>query len=93
MDTDETEAALAVAMVNAYAGRRLHDVFADGIKNHGGMGFTWDHDGHIHLTQAKTWQSHLGSPEPGLDRVADGRTYSEETLPDYPRLRTEPCQE
>jgi alkylation response protein AidB-like acyl-CoA dehydrogenase len=90
MDTDDPDAALAVAMMNAYAGQRLHDVFADGIKNHGGMGFTWDHDGHIYLKQAKTWQSHLGSPGQALDRVADVRNYSEETLPDYPRITTEP---
>jgi alkylation response protein AidB-like acyl-CoA dehydrogenase len=48
-------------------------VFADDMKNHGGMGFTWDHDAHIYLKQAKSWRNFLGSPEAYRDRLIESR--------------------
>jgi len=92
IDADEPDAARAVSTAKAYAGENLHRVFGDDIWNHGGMGFTWDHDGHIYMKQAKAWQNFLGSPEYHLDRVADIRDYSSRTLPDYPELTIDPYQ-
>jgi hypothetical protein len=37
------------------------------------MGFTWDHDGHIYLKQAKAWRNFLGSPEDHQDRLVEER--------------------
>ena len=92
IDNDTQDAARAVSTAKAYAGENLHRVFSDDIKNHGGMGFTWDHDGHIYMKQAKAWQNFLGSPEHHLDRVADVRDYSSRTLPDYPEITVDPYQ-
>lgn len=92
LDNDEADATQAVTMARAYAGDTLHDVFAADIKNHGGQGFTWDHDTHIYLKQAKAWQNFLGSPEDSLDRLADIRDYTERTLSDYPDLTTDAFQ-
>lgn len=90
IDNDTPDARRAATMAKAYAGEHMHDVFAADVKNHGGMGFTWDHDAHIYLKQARAFQQYLGAPERDLDRVADIRDYSSRTLPDYPELTTEP---
>jgi alkylation response protein AidB-like acyl-CoA dehydrogenase len=69
LDGEEPDAVRSVSAVKAYAADRLHRVFGDDIWNHGGMGFTWDHDGHIYLKQAKAWRNFLGSPEDHQDRL------------------------
>jgi alkylation response protein AidB-like acyl-CoA dehydrogenase len=73
LDEDEPDAARSVSAVKTYAADRLHRVFGDDIWNHGGMGFTWDHDGHIYLKQAKAWRNFLGSPEDHGDRLIEER--------------------
>lgn len=92
IENEASDAQQAVAMAKAYIGDNLHDVFADDIKNHGGMGFTWDHDTHIYLKQAKAWESYLGSAQHNYERVADSRDYSGRTLSDYPELTTDAFQ-
>ncbi len=73
LDADEPDAGRAVGATKAFAADRLHRVFGDDMKNHGGMGFTWDHDGHIYLKQAKAWRNFLGSPEEYSDRIIEAR--------------------
>jgi len=73
IDTDDTDAARAVSSAKSYAADRLHRAFGDDIKNHGGTGFTWDYDGHIHLKQAKAWRNFLGTPEEHRDRAIEAR--------------------
>lgn len=73
LENDEPDAGRAVAATKSYAADRLHQVFADDMKNHGGMGFTWDHDAHIYLKQAKSWRNFLGSPESYRDRLIESR--------------------
>jgi alkylation response protein AidB-like acyl-CoA dehydrogenase len=90
LDNDERDATRAVLQATIYVGETLHDVFAADIKNHGGQGFTWDHDTHIYLKQAKAWKNFFGSPERGRTELADIRDYSNETLADYPELTTDP---
>jgi alkylation response protein AidB-like acyl-CoA dehydrogenase len=70
---DEPDAAAAVSRTTVFAADRLHRVFGDDMKNHGGMGFTWDHDGHIYLKQAKAWRNFLGSPSTHRDRAIEER--------------------
>ncbi|WP_049889491.1 acyl-CoA dehydrogenase family protein [Natronolimnohabitans innermongolicus] len=77
LDEDEPDAARAAAATKAFAADRLHRVFGDDIWNHGGMGFTWDHDAHIYLKQAKSWRNFLGSPEANRDRLIDARLAAE----------------
>jgi alkylation response protein AidB-like acyl-CoA dehydrogenase len=46
------------------------------IQVHGGIGFTWEHDAHLHLRRALTVQSLLGGDGPATDvftMTADGR--------------------
>ncbi|APX97208.1 acyl-CoA dehydrogenase family protein [Natronorubrum daqingense] len=77
LDGDEPDAARAAAATKSFAADRLHRVFGDDIWNHGGMGFTWDHDAHIYLKQAKSWRNFLGSPEANRDRLIDARLATE----------------
>ena len=73
VEDDAPDARRAVSAAKAYAADRLHRVFGDDMKNHGGMGFTWDHDGHVYLKQAKAWRNFLGSPEEHRDRMIEER--------------------
>lgn len=73
IDNDEPDAGRAAAATKAYASDRLHRVFGDDMWNHGGMGFTWDHDAHIYLKQAKSWRNFLGSPEAARERLIEAR--------------------
>ncbi|THE64012.1 acyl-CoA dehydrogenase [Salinadaptatus halalkaliphilus] len=77
LDNDEPDATRAAAATKVYAADRLHRVFSDDIWNHGGMGFTWDHDGHIYLKQAKSWRNFLGSPESNRERLISARLATE----------------
>lgn len=79
IDNDEPDASRAASMAKAFAADRLHRVFADDIWNHGGMGFTWDHDAHIYLKAAKAWRNVLGSPEEHRERLIDARLSAHET--------------
>jgi alkylation response protein AidB-like acyl-CoA dehydrogenase len=72
--TDDPDARRAVAATKTYAADRLHRVFGDDIWNHGGLGFTWDHDAHIFLKQAKAWRNFLDSPERARERLIRERT-------------------
>jgi len=69
--TDDDDADRAVAAAASFCGRRCPRIFGDDIKNHGGQGFTWDHDTHIYLKQAKSWANFLGGPHAHRDRVID----------------------
>ena len=73
IDADEPDATRAVSAAKSYAADRLHRVFGDDMWNHGGTGFTWDHDAHIYLKQAKAWRNFLGSPEDHRERLIEAR--------------------
>jgi alkylation response protein AidB-like acyl-CoA dehydrogenase len=69
IENQTEDAPQTVAACKAYTADRLHRVFGDDIWNHGGLGFTWDHDSHIFLKQAKSWRNFLGSPESSRERL------------------------
>jgi alkylation response protein AidB-like acyl-CoA dehydrogenase len=73
LENDAKDAPRAVASATAFTTEECSNVFGDDIFNHGGMGFTWDHDAHIFLKQARTWETFLGSPEEHRERVAEAR--------------------
>jgi acyl-CoA dehydrogenase len=73
--TDAPDARRAVSAASAFTTHYAERITGDNVLNHGGIGFTWDHDAHIHLKQAKGWKNFLGSPEWHLDRVADMREF------------------
>ncbi|EMA41350.1 acyl-CoA dehydrogenase [Halococcus morrhuae DSM 1307] len=70
---DEDDARQAVSRATWYCTERCGELFEDDIFNHGATGYTWDHDGHIFLKQAKTWANLLGSPTEHRRRIADIR--------------------
>jgi alkylation response protein AidB-like acyl-CoA dehydrogenase len=72
-DEDKPDSSRAVSTLKVYAADRLHRVFGDDMWNHGGMGFTWDHDGHIYLKQAKAWRNFPRAPEHHSDRLIEER--------------------
>lgn len=77
LDNEEPDAGRAAGATKVFAADRLHRVFADDMWNHGGMGFTWDHDAHIYLKQAKSWRNFLGSPEAYRERLIEARLAAE----------------
>ena len=73
VENDDPDAPRAVASASAFVTEECTTIFGDDILNHGGMGFTWDHDAHIFLKQARTWETFLGTPEEHRERVAEAR--------------------
>lgn len=71
LDNDAPDTPRAISAATSFCTERCTDIFGKGILNHGGTGFTWDHDGHIYLKQAQSWENLLGSPEAHRERVAD----------------------
>lgn len=69
--TDSETAKVAVSTAKAHCIDTLVGVFGDDIQNHGGTGFTWEHDTHIYLKQARAWENLFGSTDDHRERVAD----------------------
>lgn len=72
---DNPDAPRAVSAAKAFCSDHCRRIFGDDIRNHGGVGFTWDDDGHLFLKQATAWSNFLGSPTDHRRRVADERGY------------------
>jgi alkylation response protein AidB-like acyl-CoA dehydrogenase len=70
LDNDVPEAPLAAAMAKAYAGEAARTVASNGLQVHGGIGFTWEHDIHLHLKRAKWGEATLGDASHHRERVA-----------------------
>ncbi|WP_431232927.1 acyl-CoA dehydrogenase [Mycolicibacterium psychrotolerans] len=64
------------------------------IQVHGGIGFTWEHDAHLHLRRALTVQAVLGGDGPATDvftltDAGHGRANSLDLPPEADELRTQ----
>ncbi|MEE2033238.1 acyl-CoA dehydrogenase [Rhodococcus chondri] len=44
------------------------------IQIHGGIGFTWEHDCHLHLRRAQTLRALFGEPDSALDSIVESGT-------------------
>lgn len=73
LDQDTDDARRAVSAAKSFCSEQCLDIFEADILNHGGMGYTWDHDAHLYLKQAKSWQNYLGDPVSHRERIADER--------------------
>jgi alkylation response protein AidB-like acyl-CoA dehydrogenase len=71
LSNDEPDASRAVAEANTYCTKQAVQIFGDDIQNQGGTGFTWDHDAHIYLKQAKAWENYLESPITQRERICE----------------------
>ena len=58
------------AAAKAYCSDAYFQNAADSLQIHGGVGFTWEYDVHLHLKRAKWSESFLGDPAWHRERVA-----------------------
>ena len=48
------------SLAKAYCSDTYFKCAADSLQIHGGVGFTWEYDVHLHLKRAKSTESFLG---------------------------------
>jgi alkylation response protein AidB-like acyl-CoA dehydrogenase len=70
-DVDDPVRAEAAAMAKAYVPESANAVTGECIQIHGGVGFTWDCDAHLHYRRAKQNDLLLGYHGVHRERVAD----------------------
>ncbi len=70
-DADEPVRAEAAAMAKAFVPESANYVAGESIQIHGGVGFTWDCDAHLHYRRAKQNDLLLGYHGIHRERVAD----------------------
>ena len=61
---------LIAAAAKAYCADAYATVAQETIQLHGGIGFTWEHDAHLHLKRAWSTRQLLGEPRYLRARVA-----------------------
>jgi alkylation response protein AidB-like acyl-CoA dehydrogenase len=59
---DAADRGLASSLAKAYASDAYTRAAATSVQVHGGIGFTWEHDAHLHLKRAKAAEVTLGGP-------------------------------
>jgi alkylation response protein AidB-like acyl-CoA dehydrogenase len=64
------DAAVAAAIAKATAGDAYRQVTAKAIQLHGGIGFTWEHDLHIHYKRAMSGEVTFGDAAWNRELVA-----------------------
>jgi len=60
----------AASLAKAYCGDAYFRCAGDAIQIHGGVGFTWEYDPHLHFKRARSSQSLLGDSSFHRERVA-----------------------
>ncbi len=71
IDADDADRHRAVHVAKAMAGLGARQAARDGLQTFGGIGFTWEHDLHLHLRRAYGDDALCGTHEWHLDRLAD----------------------
>jgi alkylation response protein AidB-like acyl-CoA dehydrogenase len=69
--SDDPELAVAAAVAHSYVGDAYLRAAGDTIQIHGGMGFTWEHDAHLHLRRARSSAELLGDARGERARLAE----------------------
>ncbi|MGI5404470.1 acyl-CoA dehydrogenase family protein [Streptomyces sp. CA-135486] len=69
--TDSPEAALAVAVAQAYTSRVAVHAAEECIQLHAGIGMTWEHPAHLYLKRAKSDEIALGTPGGHKEALAE----------------------
>lgn len=67
---DAAELRLAVALAKALSSEVYLDVATRYIQILGGIGFTWEHDAHLHLRRAKSTEVLFGAPSRHRETIA-----------------------
>ena len=68
---DSSEFPVAVRVAAAYCGRAYRWVATENIQVHGGIGFTWEHDAHLHYRRSWASETLLGSTDEHALAIAD----------------------
>ena len=71
IDVESPEAALAASRAKASASDAAVFCAQSAIQVHGGIGFTWEHDLHLHLKRARSAAAQLGTAGWHRQRIAD----------------------
>ena len=66
-----TEFPVAARVAAAYCGRAYRWVATENIQVHGGIGFTWEHDAHLHYRRSWASETLLGSTDQHYLTIAD----------------------
>jgi alkylation response protein AidB-like acyl-CoA dehydrogenase len=64
------ELSRVASLTKAWCSEAYFRCAADALQIHGGVGFTWEYDVHLHLKRARSMESFLGSPAWHRERVA-----------------------
>ena len=70
VDEEEPNAHTASCMAKAYCSEAYTAVAAEGIRIHGGLGFTWEQDLHLYYKRAVASERLLGDPSWSREQVA-----------------------
>lgn len=68
---DAPDLAVAAAAARVAASQAYEHASRENIQTHGGMGFTWEFDCHLHYRRAKLLSLQLGAPRVWKDRLID----------------------
>jgi alkylation response protein AidB-like acyl-CoA dehydrogenase len=68
---DSPEVAAVSSLAKAYCSDAYFFAATQNIQMHGGIGFTWEHDAHLHLKRAQASRLWLGDPTHHRARLAD----------------------
>jgi len=71
-DAEDAVRGEAAAMAKSFAGKAAIEVTGEGIQIHGGVGFTWECDAHLHYRRAKADDLLLGYHGTWRRKVGDG---------------------
>jgi alkylation response protein AidB-like acyl-CoA dehydrogenase len=66
----QPDATLATHVAKAYCSDAYFDVATESIHIHGGIGFTWEHPGHLYFRRAKSSQLMFGDATFHRERIA-----------------------
>src|SRR5207302_9269802 len=69
--TEVDELPVAARVAAAYCGRAYRWTAAENIQVHGGLGFTWEHDAHLHYRRSWASETLLGNADEHYLAVAD----------------------
>jgi alkylation response protein AidB-like acyl-CoA dehydrogenase len=68
---DTSEFPVAVRVAAAYCGSAYRWVATENIQVHGGIGFTWEHDAHLHYRRSWASETLLGNTDQHYLAIAD----------------------
>ena len=69
-DDDCDDLSTNASLAKAWCSESYFQCAADNIQIHGGVGFTWEYDPHLHLKRARASEGWLGDPAYHRERVA-----------------------